>query len=259
MSHFLPGWVGCYCSNQHGLAEQPPLALHYRRANALDEERVRIESGPVRTAGEPFLENLPRNTLTTQDEPLCRHLLRIFDGDSTAVAEILLATVTSVQRLATDVPKLTRLSLEPLESKSSSTYYSAAQYKKICYDNIKTAEIHPSFEPCIHKGPCKAKRCRCIDNAFFCTSACILGPRSRNFFRGCSCRGKCRPSVCICRLSNRECDPDLCRCDACTVVPGRRFSDSEQQCRNDNMTMRRHAHLLINISTVPGAGWGVSI
>ena len=49
---------------------------------------------------------------------------------------------------------------------------------------------------------------------------------------------------------------DLCRaCGACTDPPQQLAE--KQRCRNDNISMRRHAHLLLAESSINAAGWGL--
>ena len=76
-------------------------------------------------------------------------------------------------------------------------------------------------------------------------------------FRGCNCKsGQCQTNACPCFAANRECDPDLCHnCQACTDPPNR--PATKQRCRNDNISMRRHCHLLLAKSGVENAGWGI--
>lgn len=130
-------------------------------------------------------------------------------------------------------------------------------YNPAWLKRVEGAEMHPFFIPCDHPGPCSDENCSCIKNRFFCTKHCVNGEKSRNFFRGCNCRGnKCSTKSCACYASKRECDPDLCRnCGACTDPPGKPATN--QLCRNDNISMRRHSHVLLGKSTVEEAGWGL--
>jgi histone-lysine N-methyltransferase EZH2 len=135
---------------------------------------------------------------------------------------------------------------------------SLSQYDKSVLKRAYDAEIRPSFTPCDHGfEPCTQENCSCVQSALLCTKHCVLGPYSKNFFRGCACKaGGCRTVQCSCFALGRECDPDICvSCGTCTDPPMRRAVT--QQCRNDNVSMRRHCHLLIGPSTVPDAGWGV--
>lgn len=137
-------------------------------------------------------------------------------------------------------------------SKKSMKTYNLSWLKR-----VEDAEIHPFFVPCDHSGPCSEENCSCIKNRFFCTKHCVWGEKSRNFFKGCSCRGgKCRTKSCACFAAKRECDPDLCTtCGACTDPPNQ--PATKQLCRNDNISMRRHCHVLLAKSSIEDAGWGL--
>jgi len=137
-------------------------------------------------------------------------------------------------------------------NESSKNNFDAAWLKR-----VQTAEIHPSFEPCDHAEPCSEETCSCAQNAFFCTKHCLWGKDSKYFFHGCKCKkGECNLKTCPCFASGRECDPDLCNdCGACTDEPNK--PATKQRCRNDNIGMRRHCHLLVAKSHVEEAGWGI--
>lgn len=92
-----------------------------------------------------------------------------------------------------------------------------------------------------------------MQNRFFCTVACGWGAESRNFFRGCECKGSCDKVHCTCFAAKRECDPDLCRCTACTDPPNQPIE--KQRCKNDSIGMHRSTPLLIGRSDI--SGWGV--
>ena len=130
----------------------------------------------------------------------------------------------------------------------------AHTYNQAWIKNIVEAKEHRYYFPCFHSEPCDDESCTCVQNNTFCTKACIWGPSSRNYFRGCNCTGTCIARHCPCFASNRECDPDLCkRCSACPDPPNK--PATEQTCRNDNIGMRRHVHLLVAKSKI--AGWGL--
>ena len=99
-----------------------------------------------------------------------------------------------------------------------------------------------------------------LQNAHFCTKFCVNGAASRNFFQGCRCKSNCQTKACPCFAAKRECDPDLCTtCGACTDPEGVLAGDScsKQNCRNDGISMRRHKHLLVGVSGIKDAGWGL--
>jgi hypothetical protein len=118
-------------------------------------------------------------------------------------------------------------------------------------------QVGKIFFPCHHIEPCSKETCTCVQNGHSCTNQCIWGPLSRNFFPGCNCKSKCKTSSCPCFAGARECDPDRCRsCQTCTDPPGD-LQNRQQLCRNDNIRMRRHKHLLLAKSAIADAGWGL--
>ena len=120
---------------------------------------------------------------------------------------------------------------------------------------VAEAKIFRTFVPCNHEGPCDDKTCSCVKNAFFCTKHCVWGKKSRNFYQGCSCNGKCNTNSCSCFAAKRECDPDVCKCDTCSDPPGQRATN--QRCRNDNMSMCRRSPTIVAESSIENAGWGL--
>jgi len=136
-------------------------------------------------------------------------------------------------------------------------YHSVRNYNQEWYNAYEKAQIHPWFVPCTHDdGPCNEDNCFCLQNHLFCTHACQWGRRSRNFFRGCDCKGACNAKSCACFAANMECDPNVCKCDTCTDPPDKVVTN--QKCRNDSITMRRRgAHLLVAESEETGAGFGI--
>lgn len=151
-------------------------------------------------------------------------------------------------------------SLAQLQKRKKFGYYSMRNYSKKLLQNITNHNsLHPWYQPCTHAGPCSESSCECMQNAFFCTKACVHAEYSPNFFRGCDCKGDCAQSYCSCFAAGRECDPDLCKsCQTCTDLPRRLTANSyTQRCRNDNISMKRYQRLLVGKSSVPGAGWGL--
>ena len=121
-------------------------------------------------------------------------------------------------------------------------------------------KIHAPFTPCVHAGPCNQQNtaCSCIEQVHFCTKHCMWGYQSPNLFPGCRCKnGMCRTHACPCYASKRECDPDLCHNCGAGTCPRDVSPPVSQSCRNDNITMRRHKHLLVAESGIEGAGWGL--
>jgi len=112
----------------------------------------------------------------------------------------------------------------------------------------------PFFSPCYHAGRCSLENgCTCIENNNVCTKHCVWGEFGENFFPGCMCTSDCSAAKhCPCRDANRECDPDICRCnantDGCRKTCG---------CSNMNVSLAKRTSLLIGRSQVKGAGLGL--
>uniref|UniRef100_A0A7S3V6Z6 Uncharacterized protein n=1 Tax=Chaetoceros debilis TaxID=122233 RepID=A0A7S3V6Z6_9STRA len=208
--------------------------------------------------------------LTTLQRAISRHSYQTFQGEAKQISIALGADVEEIQKHAkqqnhhdTMIPEMycqvIDKSVDSKQRKKGKRNYetSMKSYNPKWVKRIEAAEIHPAFEPCDHDEPCSDETCSCVKNAFFCTKHCAWGKESRNFFRGCSCkRGQCQAKHCPCFGAGRECDPDLCRdCGACSDPPNQ-FA-SAQNCRNDNIAMRRHCHLLVAESQVKEAGWGL--
>ena len=204
--------------------------------------------------------------LTPTQESICERMFMIFQGNIGKMAKAMGANRDAVERFVKaknmNLKEPTLLADGMTTSKKRRTrdgiseYTSMKNYNIAWLKNVQDAEIHPAFIPCDHEGPCNEETCSCVQNAFFCTKHCVWGERSRNFFRGCACKGTCNNKSCACFAAKRECDPDLCRnCGACTDPPQQRVTT--QRCTNDNLSMRRHAHLLVAESSIPDAGWGL--
>ena len=204
--------------------------------------------------------------LTPVQESICERVFMMFQGNIGKMAKAMGANRDVVERFVKEKemklkePTLLVDGMTTTKKRrtrdGSSEYTSMKNYNLTWLKNVQDAEIHPAFIPCDHEGPCNEETCSCVQNAFFCTKHCVWGERSRNFFRGCSCKGPCNTKSCACFAAKRECDPDLCRnCGACTDPPQQRVTT--QRCTNDNLSMRRHAHLLVAESSIPDAGWGL--
>lgn len=206
-------------------------------------------------------------TLDGMQRVICEHAFQIFQGDTEKIASVIGCNIKSLQsyikersiKLKNPIQvKEQTSSQEPKKKKrkvvdnKSMKYYNPSWLKR-----VQDTELHPPFDQCNHTEPCSFETCSCVQNAFFCTKHCTWGEKSRNFFRGCSCKaGQCRTMSCTCFAAKRECDPDLClMCGACTDPPNKKAL--RQRCRNDNIGMRRHSHLLVAESRVSGAGWGI--
>jgi len=197
---------------------------------------------------------VPRvHELSTFQQSLCKPMMSIMNGDFSKIARVLRAPERLVQDFAAR-HQLTPISVSPPRpTKSNHPYFSVKNYKQPFYNRYRDAEIFPFFFPCAHDEECSEETCSCIDSSHFCTLACGWGAESRNFFRGCDCKGPCNRIFCTCFGARRECDPDLCKCTTCTDPPNQLAST--QRCRNDNILMKRSRPLLIGRSQV--AGWGL--
>lgn len=195
--------------------------------------------------------------LSEDQKTLCQKLYDIFQGNLHKVSSAMGLPQESISKqVAPDSFEFRLINPSKVvetnrgkNKNNKSTAYNPAWIK-----NIVEKTSHPFYYPCHHSEPCSETTCSCIQNGFFCTKSCIWGSSSRNFFRGCNCLSHCKANSCPCFASNRECDPNLCkRCGACTDAPNKPVTN--QPCQNDNIGMRRHAHLLVGKSTV--AGWGL--
>mmetsp|Transcript_8388 Transcript_8388/g.18797 ORF Transcript_8388/g.18797 Transcript_8388/m.18797 type:complete len:851 (+) Transcript_8388:112-2664(+) len=202
--------------------------------------------------------------LTPAQQSICQRAYSIFQGDIEKVAHAIGAMPATVDAFV----KSKKIDLIPNKfvtaqlsssKKNQRSYTSMKNYNQKWLRHIQSKVIHPAFLPCDHDGPCNDDNCSCVTNGFFCTKHCGWGCKSANFFRGCECKaGQCRLNSCPCYAANRECDPDLCRtCGACSDGPDAPATGDGQRCRNDNISMRRHAHTLIGESRIKEAGWGI--
>lgn len=187
---------------------------------------------------------------------LCQKLFHIFHYNLEKVSAAMGVSQSSILGHVTLEPFKFR-TINPssvVETRTRNKNNKSNTYNPSFIKKIVEMESHRFFVPCYHSRPCGEESCTCIQNGLFCTKACIWGASSQNFFRGCKCTGKCSAAHCPCFAANRECDPDLCKkCGACTDAPNK--AATTQTCRNDNIGMRRHTHLLVAKSKV--AGWGL--
>lgn len=200
--------------------------------------------------------------LTPLQRTMCERLHTVHQGDFDKIA----LTLGAPRKLVFDYITSKGMNLDAFEhilpdtqgeAKKRRADKSMKRYNASWLKKVESAEIHPFFVPCNHTGPCSEENCSCVRNSFFCTKHCVWGEKSRNFFRGCNCKGgTCRTKGCPCYASNRECDPDWCtKCGTCTDLPGR--PATTQRCRNDCVSMRRNRQVLVAKSTVEAAGWGL--
>jgi len=200
--------------------------------------------------------------LTPTQQILAKRAFLMFRGDKTKTAKSL-GSPPGLQAQIGCIPVqankfVTPAFLSSISKDKSQVYSSMKNYKQKWLRNIQATVIHSEFNPCTTIDP-NDEMSSCVQGGFFCTKHCTLGAKSRNFFRGCECKaGQCRTVQCACFASKRECDADLCRCCGCgSDPPGTTALLARQRCRNDNISMKRHAHLLVAESTVKGAGWGL--
>lgn len=76
----------------------------------------------------------------------------------------------------------------------------------------ESTTLKPSYQPCLHDGPCTAEnpQCRCMQTGTFCEKYCYCSRDCPHRFPGCACKGSCLFNNCLCTAEGRECDSDLC-------------------------------------------------
>ena len=183
----------------------------------------------------------------------------MFEGDSSKISSALgvpEGVITSF--VSSEELTLPKAVLGLKKKKTKHGYFSMKNYNKQLITAVqkdKKGELFPWCLPCTHPGT--SRTASCLENTIFCTKACGQGEYNPNYFRGCNCSGSCDSNSCSCFAANRECDPDLCKaCGACSDTT-KLLPVSGQRCKNDNITMSRHQRLLVGISSIPGAGWGL--
>lgn len=256
----------CYiydCNMHQFKDERPDLNLQYELSTQLERdghwEDMEFDESKL-----PPAKQIPDSTpLTDIQKAILPRAFLIFQANLERIASTIGASEKAVRDFVNTkqlkIPEefqLVNASNAPKRKGKKSFDQSMNNYSQQLLKKIEEADIHPYFEPCNHTGICTRDNCACARDAFFCTKHCIWGRRSQNFFRGCACNGKCTTKSCSCYAAKRECDPDLCKqCGTCSDPPN--APAVKQRCRNDNIGMRRHCHLLMGISTVENAGWGV--
>lgn len=242
--------------NLHGLQDKPSLSFQYE----LGISRQRISSsGPqcfnADTREEPPDEAITQ--LTDFHKHICKRFYLIFNGDTKKMSHAMRVSEKSLQLYIAERkysilvdPRFTQMRSD-LGGSTPALHRSLKYYNQTWLQQIieHKGQI-PNFAPCNHESICSSETCTCIENHQFCTKACAWGSRSPNFFRGCACKAQCNTVSCTCFAYDRECDPDLCSCCTCVDAPGK--PASAQKCRNDNITMRRHALLLVAVSICTG-------
>jgi histone-lysine N-methyltransferase EZH2 len=244
--------------------EYEPGSLQIQYESAISEERARGSRRILRHLPSPQYRDkwIPtRKTLSSFDKAVCRRLFLIYEGDLKKVALFLNVAEYLVEEFCSDfkLPKWKMFIKKPIVGpKKIQQWYSTRCYPVKLYNAHSQTAGHErvSFFPCFHEGPCENpdSECTCVQNRHFCTLHCARGRNSRNFFRGCSCKGPCT-TMCTCYAARRECDPLLCACTGCKDTAGK--PRTTQRCQNDNITMRRRMLTYIGISEIPGAGFGL--
>ena len=225
---------------------------------AMDDQEMRAESNAINevTTIVPEMHTYATE-LSDFQKAICRRIFLIFRGDFARMANAMCAP----EHLVRSYVDTQNFVLSPMPTptntvavQTSLKYYSLRNYNKKWYRKVKTAKIFPFFSPCDHDGPC-TDDCSCVKHCLFCTDACFYGRFSKNFFRGCDCKGNCSSLHCTCHGNSRECDPALCKCGVCFDPPNR--PTKKQRCRNDSITMNRRTQTYVGVSTVPNGGWGL--
>lgn len=250
-----------YDCRRHGLPRKadPRVELVRRRLVLEDERAGKWEKSEV-TSPTPD-ESTLSPCLSDGQAKMFEQVFQLFEGDLYKISLFLHVTVTVVEEYATTnnivlPPEL----LQPVDFHADPTnkaleYYSIHNYNESWYSAYGEAKDRPEFVPCYHKTMCNESNCTCIQNNHFCTRACVWGrPENRNFFRGCSCKGRCVQRSCSCFAAARECDPNLCSCNCCAGQIGQTYQCG--QIRNDNIFMERGPTLGIRKSNAKGAGYG---
>eukprot|EP00977_Amphora_coffeiformis_P012246 scaffold3028_cov174-Amphora_coffeaeformis.AAC.18 len=188
--------------------------------------------------------------LTSLQKSVCQRLFLIYEGNSQKVAIFLNAQKKSVEDFCLGIVLPLKVKAKP--NFGTTSWFSVKNYPK---QVLALNTGLDTFKPCIHpSNPCKKGMCCCVDQNIFCLKTCARGVGSRNFFRGCDCKGPCGKN-CTCRVYRRECDPDLCLCGACLDPAGEPLS--KQNCENDNITMSRGIQTCVAISGIKNAGFGL--
>ena len=271
----------CYCSRckifdcvLHGVTESPSLQLSYEVGMAREKDRgAKEKNSKQRKSKEDATQELgigeenetkehhynSLTELTAFHKTICRRFFLVFEGDTKDMSIAMQAPEHLIEQFVEEqgweVPKEKILVKRP-PRRDLNSFFSMRNYHPPWLDSIREGGLRSTFEPCVHDESCEAlgEKCSCVKSSVFCTPACSWSNLSRNFFRGCDCNGNCNTGLCTCRSIQRECDPDLCKCDTCTDPPY--ASTRYQKCQNDSITMRRDVEITIGKSSIEGAGWG---
>ncbi|XP_055355168.1 histone-lysine N-methyltransferase EZH1-like [Paramacrobiotus metropolitanus] len=102
--------------------------------------------------------------------------------------------------------------------KAARRFASAPAGRRMRQDLMKEGHVrHFQYIPCNHGAnvSCDDEEiCTCVDRRTYCERYCDCPSNCANRFPGCNCVGDCRNNRCPCYVARRECDPELCRCQA---------------------------------------------
>eukprot|EP00980_Cylindrotheca_fusiformis_P018721 scaffold6238_cov106-Cylindrotheca_fusiformis.AAC.7 len=245
-----------YDCGLHGLTNAYSSELAAEVAMKKEESGFWKESTPSICL--PVVSPLEDVTLSKDEQVIAEKLCFIYDNDVDKVALAMGVPKRSIQMQVS----LSAVAFKHVKGNEDlSVFHSMMWEQKGRTSKLsapaRSSESQIMITPCHHTEPCSKETCGCVQNGHPCTNHCIWGPLSRNFFRGCNCQTECTTNLCPCFVAGRECDPDRCRsCQTCTDPAGQ-LQNRKQTCRNDNVTMRRHKHLLLAKSTLRNVGWGL--
>lgn len=126
-----------------------------------------------------------------------------------------------------------------------------------------------TFYPCDHTGPCDEAKCSCFKARIPCEKICGCSKECERRFPGCSCsqhgHKTCieKESSCLCKILQRECDPDLCgTCGVIDVLDpvNKKTHDQawlDERCKNCYIQRGVAKKTWLAESEIPGAGFGL--
>jgi len=241
-------------------SEKPSLQLSYELGMSYEKENgtKTVEPKDSEQGADDNKKYYPEDlaSLSQFHKQICRRFFLIYEGDVEQMAIAMQAPAMLVSEYVKEqdwqLPKENKI--VPAKKHDPHPYYSIKNYNRQWYQQITNASktIRPHFVPCVQEE--EESEISCLQRGSFCTRACAWGQRSKNFFRGCDCKGSCTTQQCSCLGNGRECNPDICQCDNCTDPPGQ--PASRQKCRNDNIIMQRSVEVILGRSAIPNAGWG---
>ncbi|OQV23413.1 Histone-lysine N-methyltransferase EZH1 [Hypsibius exemplaris] len=133
--------------------------------------------------------------------------------------------------------------------------YTAPAGKKMRQDLKNVGQVKQyQYIPCSHGrgahcGDGDAEICNCVDRNTYCERFCGCGPKCPNRFIGCNCTSDCKSQRCPCWVAKRECDPEVCKCQA--------RSAKEKCCKNTPILFNSKKKVKCGPSEIHG--WGAFI